>query len=83
MVIQKKRRVEYRTWTNEVYILDSQSVDKHRSDWGFTIKYGWFVEYGLALYDVDSPAVSYSVAIIENEQMGVELVHPENIKFLP
>jgi len=65
--IKKKRRVRY----------------KKRHSAGVAIEYGWFVDYGLDVIETNETIVSYTVAIIENERNGIELVNVNDVEFVP
>lgn len=80
--IQKKRRVEYRFWDKDVFATDKAEQVKEPENFGWSVKRGWFAGYGLELFETNETTLSYTVAIVENDDMGIDLVSTHCIKFI-
>jgi hypothetical protein len=83
MCIKKKRRVQYRVFNYGLYEEDKKDKVRPIKNWGYEFKMGWFVDYGLGIVENEKGSTSYTVAIVENDNMRVELVDVSNIEFIP
>lgn len=93
---KKKRRVRIDMWTKEAHIEDQKAQEEHNSKIqtkefkfphekgsGFRTRYGWFAGYGMDIIETDNQVASYTVAIVENDWNGVELIPVTCIIFVP
>lgn len=55
----------------------------HEKGCGYRDRFGWFCGYGLDMHETNEQVASYTVAIVENDFDGVELIPVSCITFIP